>query len=405
MDYVQRLRHNRRDPARVTVCPQQEKTYLLSYDKKRSRKVCTNAFYCALREGRAEIVFQKTVDFLPYLWYPYNMVTIYDIAQESGFAAGTVSKALNNYYGVNKETKRKILEVARKMGYTPNANARALKAKYSQNLGILFYLRDSLDLSQYFFIEILNAFKRKAELCGYDITLLAKGGDYSAEAFVKHCRIRQLDGVLIFGDYGSDLVKELMHSEIPCVGFDYLGNEISGITSDNYEKTKELVLKLIEMGHERILFLTGEENFVTSERTRGYADAFREAGMDRLSCVRASYSNPELSRKLTKELVPALKPTAILYPDDFSATGGLNAIRELGLSVPRDISIASFDGSVFSEITSPKLTGLRQDAVGIGNALAEKLIRLVTSEKEKNGITVVPASVRITESCGPAKRN
>ena len=327
------------------------------------------------------------------------MVTIYDIAQESGFAVGTVSKALNNYYGVHQETRTKILEVARRMGYTPNANARALKAKFSHNLGVLFYLRDSLDLSQYFFIEILNAFKRKSELRGYDLTLLAKGHDHGAEAFTKHCRIRQLDGVLIFGDYHSDLVNELMGSEIPCVGFDYLGDRISGVTSDNYEKTKEMVTTLLGMGHERILFLTGEDNFVTVERMRGYTDAFRDAGIDRLSCVRAAYSDPDLSYRLTRKLVPELKPTAILYPDDFSATGGLNAIRSLGLSEPEDISVASFDGSVFSDITSPKLSGVRQDAAGIGSALANKLISLIETPQKENELITVPAHVRFTESC------
>lgn len=331
------------------------------------------------------------------------MVTIYDIAQESGFAAGTVSKALNNYYGVNKETRQKILQVAQRMGYTPNANARALKAKHSYNLGVLFYLRDSLDLSQYFFIEILNAFKRRAELNNYDITLLTKGKDFGAEAFVKHCRIRQLDGVLIFGDYGSDLVHELMHSEIPCVGIDYIGKEISGVMSDNYEKTKELVSKLIEMGHERILFLTGEDNYVTFERMRGYADAFKEAGKDRLSCARARYSDPELCKTITKELYPQLRPTAILYPDDFSATGGLNAIREMGLSVPGDVSIASFDGSVFSEITTPKLSGMRQDAAKIGETLADKLMQLIETETAEQEIIIVPAQLRFTESCRSLK--
>ena len=331
------------------------------------------------------------------------MVTIYDIAEKSGFAAGTVSKAMNNYSGVNEETRRKIQQIAREMGYTPNANARSLKAKQSYNIGILFYLRDSLDLSQYFFIEILNSFKRKAELRGYDITLLAKGKDMGAEAFVRHCRVRQLDGVLIFGDYSSDPVRELMMSDIPCVGFDYMGELMTGISSDNYEKTKELVSRLLQMGHERILFLTGEDNYVTRERVRGYADAYREAGKDRLSCVRASYSNPEQSYKLTLQLLPELKPTAILYPDDFSATGGLNAIHEMGLSVPGDVSIASFDGSIFSEITSPKLSGVRQDAGELGRVMADKLIRLIENSGEGAEQITVPARIRFTESCRSLK--
>ena len=326
------------------------------------------------------------------------MVTIYDIAARSGFAPGTVSKALNNYHGVNAETRRKILEVARQMGFTPNANARALKVKHSHNLGILFYLRDSLDLSQHFFIEVLNEFKRVTEDMGYDITLLAKGKDLGAQAFVKHCHVRQLDGVIIFGDYGSDLVQELMASEIPCVGFDYIGDLISGVMSDNYEKTKELVIKLIEMGHERILFLTGEDNYVTEERKRGYIDAYREMGKERLPYVRACYTNPDLCNELTQKLYPELKPTAIIYPDDFSAIGGINALRQMNLSIPGDVSVASFDGSVFSQITSPRLTCVCQDTRKIGTALAEKLIKMIEQGDTTKELITVEAEVRFTES-------
>ncbi|MBD5632556.1 MAG: LacI family transcriptional regulator [Clostridia bacterium] len=327
------------------------------------------------------------------------MITIYDISEKSGFAPGTVSKALNNYYGVNAETRRKILEIARKMGYTPNANARALKAKHSHNLGVLFYLRDSLDLCQHFLIEILNEFKRIAEDRGYDITLISKGKDLGAQAFVKHCHIRQLDGVLIFGDYGSDLVHELMCSDIPCVGFDYLGNLMSGVMCDNYQKTKQLVTQLIEMGHENILFFTGEDNFVTKERKRGFADAFREKGKERLPCVRACYSDPDLCYELTKKYYPELKPTAILYPDDFAAVGGINALHQMKLSIPQDVSVASFDGSIFSQLTSPPLTCVCQDVKKIGEALAEKLLRIIEEGDDKKELITVEAEVKFTDSC------
>ncbi|MBD5131884.1 MAG: LacI family transcriptional regulator [Clostridiales bacterium] len=331
------------------------------------------------------------------------MITIYDISKESGFAPGTVSKALNNYYGVNAETRKKIMDVAKQMGYTPNANARALKAKHSHNLGVLFYLRDSLDLCQHFFIQILNEFKQIAEGRGYDITLLSKGQDLGAQAFVKHCHIRQLDGVLIFGDYNSDLVQELMASDIPCVGFDYIGNLISGVTCDNYEKTKALVLKLIEMGHERILFLTGEDNYVTEERQRGYADAFRQMNIERLPCVRANYSDPESSYDMTLKLYPQYKPTAILYPDDYSAIGGINALRELRVSIPFEVSVASFDGSIFSQLTSPPLTCVCQDAKKIGVALAEKLIKIIEDEDTTKELITVESEIRFTDSCRSIK--
>lgn len=331
------------------------------------------------------------------------MITIYDISEKSGFAPGTVSKALNNYYGVNEKTRKKIFEIATQMGYAPNANARALKAKQSYNLGVLFYISDSLDLTQHFFIQILNEFKKVTDSRGYDITLLSKGKDLGAQTFVKHCRIRQLSGVLIFGDYGSDLVRELISSDIPCVGFDYLGERMSSVTSDNYEKTKEMVLKLIEMGHEKILFLTGDENFVTEERVRGYTDAFKQLGKERLPSVRTSYYNPEQSFKMTKKLYPEVKPTAIIYPDDFSATGGVNALRELGLSIPQDVSVATFDGSIFSKLTNPQLSCVKQDIPKIGAALADKLLKLIENSGEKQEIIKVEAEVLLTNSCRSVK--
>lgn len=327
------------------------------------------------------------------------MITIYDISEKCGYAPGTVSKALNNYSGVNEKTRKKILETAKIMGYTPNANARALKSKHSHNLGVLFFIRDSLDITQQLFLQILNEFKCVCENLGYDITLLSKGNDIGSQAFVKHCHIRQLDGVLIFGDYTADLVKELMTSGIPCVGLDYPGTLISSVTSDNYEKTKEMVLKLIEMGHERILYLTGEDGYVTEERTNAYADAFRQVKKDRLPRVRVGYYNIEACAETTKKLYNELKPTAIIFPDDYSAIGGINALRDMKLSIPEDVSVASFDGSIYASMTSPQQTCVCQDVKAIGKALAEKLIKTIEEGDEKIERIIIPASVRITGSC------
>ena len=81
----------------------------------------------------------------------------------------------------------------------------------------------------------------------------------------------------------------------------------------------------------------------------------------------------------------------------------MNGLREMGLSVPDDVSVASFDGSVFSEITSPKLSGVRQDAAEIGRALADKLMRLIEDENCRQEIIVIPAQIRFTESCRALK--
>ena len=121
--------------------------------------------------------------------------------------------------------------------------------------------------------------------------------------------------------------------------------------------------------------------------------------MERLPCIRASYSNPELCAEMTTELYPKLKPTAILYPDDYAAVGGMNALRQMNLSIPDDVSVASFDGSIFSQITSPPLTCVCQDVKKIGAALAEKLFKMIEEGDETNELITVEAEVRFTESC------
>lgn len=115
--------------------------------------------------------------------------------------------------------------------------------------------------------------------------------------------------------------------------------------------------------------------------------------------MRARYTDANLSAKLTKQHYPELKPTAIIYPDDFSATGGINALRQMNLSIPDDVSVASFDGSIFSEITNPPLTCICQDIEKIGAALAEKLIKMIEEGDESTDTVTVEAKIRLTDSC------
>ena len=323
------------------------------------------------------------------------MTTIYDIAAESGYAPSTVSKVLNNYKGVKATTKKKILAVANDLGFFPNANARSLKAKRSYSVGVLFYLRDSMDLTQYLFINILNAFKREMERRNYDIMLLAKREGAEGGSFVTHCRMRQLDGIVIFGDYTSSLVHEILESDIPAIGFDYMGNKIAGVMSDNYEKMYELTSGLIERGHERILFISGEKNFVTSERCRAFEQALQDMGLPQhYACIEGAYCNPQLCYDLTAKLLrEGARPTAIIFSDDYSATGGMNAVQDAGLRIPEDISVAAFDGVVFSEIVRPRLTTVRQDTEEIGKVMALKLIESIERGEKISDVSIVASEV------------
>lgn len=333
------------------------------------------------------------------------MITIYDIAKECGFAPTTVSKTLNGYQGVNENTRAKILDTALKLGYQPNIAARSLITKRSYNIGVVIYIKDTVDLTHFLFIKILNKFKNVLDQHGYDITIISKeDNNLNKQAFINHCRMRRVDGIFLFGDFTSSPFQEILESEIPAIGFDYYGDKIDSVTSDNYEATKNLTQYLISLGHRDILYLSGSYNYVTERRAKGFTDAITEAGLTfSADMVReTAFYNPGALYEETKRILSGDKKySAIIFPDDYSAVGGMRALKEAGLKVPRDISVASFDGIEFSELTTPALTTVRQDTEKIGEALAHKLLSVIenkAADKEKL-ITVIPSCLVKTESC------
>jgi LacI family transcriptional regulator len=202
----------------------------------------------------------------------------------------------------------------------------------------------------------------------------------------------------------------LLDSDLPAVGFDYLGDKASGVTSDNYEKMYELTSYIAGLGHKKIIYIKGEDNDVTALRVNGFFDALKDAGIASRpeTLISGKYYAHEYMNELTKKLLSGDdKPTAIIYPDDYAALGGLGAAYETGLNVPRDISIAGFDGIDVAEIVHPYLTTVKQDQKALGVKLAQTLIMQI--ERSKNPDTKPEfKSIKVEsrlikgESCGKA---
>ena len=335
------------------------------------------------------------------------MITIYDIARACNCAPATVCKALNNYYGVSPATKERILAMAESMGYVPDTMARYLITKRSHLVGVLFYVNDYADLNHLLFMSVLSRFKKSLEKKGCDILLLSKDIKSNGGSFLKHCKTRRVDGVLVFGDFTSEPVKELLASDIPTVGYDYMGDDIIGVTSDNSEKMDELTSYLIGLGHKNIVFIKGEDNFVTREREKGFLNAAKKAGLyDNCNIVHGHYYSRASAYEQTCKLLSgaAPPPTAIMYPDDYSAFGGIKAIKEKGLSVPGDISITAYDGiEVFRDIYG--LTTVEQNVSEKGRLLAGKLMEAIESPKEyQKKIYKSESKIIFGESCAKVKR-
>ena len=310
------------------------------------------------------------------------MATIRQIAEHCGVSVSTVSKALNGAEDVSQATVRRIRQAADEMGYMPNAAARALKTRRSFSFGVLFAAASEQGLTHEFFSRILNSFKTRAGELGYDICFISDHLGKRRIGYAEHARYRNVDGVLIVvgTDRDEDSVRELAGAGIPIVCIDSVYSGCGSVLSDNDQGMTALLEHVIALGHRRIAFIHGENSFVTRSRVAAFRRVCAEKGLTIPEdyIVEGLYHKPEYAQLLTRRLLALPEPPkCILYPDDIAILGGLQELEAAGLSVPRDMSAAGYDGTVIGQAYHPRLTTLRQNAEAMGSCAAEELARAV----------------------------
>ena len=311
------------------------------------------------------------------------MVSMKDIAQRCGVSVASVSKALNGQPDIGEETRKRIEQVAKELGYMTNASARALKTNRTYHLGVLFVDERRSGLAHEYFSTMLESFKVEAEARGYDITFINHNVGGKRTSYLLHCLYRGVDGVVIACvDFHDPQVRELVDSGIPLVTIDHVFNNRLAVVSDNVSGLEELVRFIYQKGHRKIAFLHGEDTTVTRNRLTGFYRACEELGLEIpeeyiRECV---YHDPDRCAKATREVLELPeRPSCIIFPDDFSYIGGLNVLNEKGLRVPEDISVAGYDGIHLAKVLN--LTTYSQNTEQIGKIAAERLISLIEHPK------------------------
>lgn len=313
------------------------------------------------------------------------MVSMKDIAKICGVSVATVSKALNGQKEIGEETRKRICATAENMGYRANSIARALKTNRSYNLGMLLMDECNSGLGQEYFSTIIEGFKTEAETHGYDITFINSHVGDQPTSYLKHCRYRGLDGVLVTCvNFEDPRVRELAAGNIPLVSIDYAFQGHTAIFSDNQIGAETLVRHAYEKGHRKIAYIHGENTVTTRDRLQGFHKACRELGLTipEEYIVPCIYHDPEACEKATAQLLRLENPpTCILFPDDFSFIGGHNAIRVTGYSIPglpisqKQVSVMGYDGMKLARMMW--LTTYTRDAYTIGQTAANQLIHRI----------------------------
>jgi DNA-binding LacI/PurR family transcriptional regulator len=306
------------------------------------------------------------------------MALLKDVAKECGVSTATVSKALNDHRDISAGTKKRVRSVADRLGYYPNSAARTLKTKRAYNLGVLYL---NVGIAHDYFSNVLESFRSAAEKKGYSVTLINQNIGERKASFTEICMRRGVDGVAILNaDYTDKEIRNLVASDLHVVIIDYSFENRMSILSDNVEGVKALVEYVYARGHRKIAFIHGERTSVSEKRLQGFFNACLKLGVfvpDEY--VREGrFHNPIESERLMLEILDLEdRPTCVLFPDDFSYIGGMNACRRRGVSIPGDISVVGYDGIYLSRVLQPSLTTWRQNTDKLGSMSAEGLIRII----------------------------
>jgi len=294
---------------------------------------------------------------------------------------GSVSYALNGNPGLSDETRRRILAIAEEVGWRPNRAARALSASRAGACGLVLARPAHLLAYDPFFPRLISGIE--AELSARQVALMLQMvDDVEAEirALWRWWAERRVDGVLIVDlrleDPRVPAVEELGLPAV-IIGGPGATGKLPFFPGHDAERMHQLLDHLLALGHRRIDRVAGTASFAhTQERTRSFREVLSKAGA-RGSSLSTDYTVQGAVSATKRLLRRSPAPTAIVYDNDIMAVAGLGAAQEAGLSVPEQLSIASFEDSVLCEVVRPSLTACAWDVEAFGARAARALLQIV----------------------------
>lgn len=312
--------------------------------------------------------------------------TIADIARRAGLTKTAVSFALNGQPGVSAETRQRVLEIAREIGWQPHSAARALSDGRANAFGLVVDRPPSMLGVEPWFMQLISGIQ--SELSGAHISLLftlVQDQDDEIELYRSWWGQRRVDGTFLVNlqvdDRRIDVLTELRLPTVVIGGPHGVG-DLPAIWFDEGAAMRTAIEHLVALGHRRIGRVAGIPGlWHTKLRSDAFTEVTRALGVSGVT-VSGDYTRESGTRATYALLESAEPPTAIVYDNDIMAIAGALAATRLGRELPAELSIVAWDDSPLCELVHPALTALHRDIVGYG-ALAAR--RLMATEPDPTG--------------------
>jgi LacI family transcriptional regulator len=330
------------------------------------------------------------------------MVTMVDVAEAAGVSTATVSHVLNGTRFVSESTRLRVEEAIERTGYIHNTVARSLAASSTKTIGLAMAA-----ISNPYFIDLVHAIETEIRRAGYSL-LLADTLDDAEEEFraIRSLHQRRVDGYLIAPscDPDSGALDYLADRGLAVVLVDRLASDrFDQVGSENVEAAALLVEHLSANGHQRIALVSGPAGLTTTlARAEGFRLGMQRSGLtvdERLVVTEAG--DPDGAEALVHQLMSLPDPpTAILAANNRMTIGTMKALRGLGLEVPRDVALVSFDDFEWAELFRPRLTVVSQRIDEIGKHAVRLLLERISDPERTPQTIELPPHFVHRESCG-----
>lgn len=311
-------------------------------------------------------------------------VTSYDVADKAGVSQSTVSRVFSGDERLSKATIEKVLAVAQRLGYKPNAIARSLTTQQTQIIGLVASSMDNP-----YFPFVLQAFTRHLHQLGWKVLLITAGSDNDVDELLSEILASQVDGLIIVSAaLNQRITQEAVQHGIPVLLFSHHapGLGVSSVSCANFEAGREVADAFVDADHQNLIYIGGEDISINLERQRGFVGRIAERKVKNCQVVRKVLTYRQ-SYDATVQLLKAPKaPDAIFCSHDIIAIGVLDAARDLGIKVPDQLSVVGFDDIPMAEWTAYSLTTIRQPTEAMIDATIQLLL-----ERIKNGTRRGPA--------------
>lgn len=335
---------------------------------------------------------------------PVFNATVRDVARKAGVSAMTVSRVINGNAGVRPETRKRVEHAVTELDFVPNGVARGLMSSKTGALGLIVP-----DIGNPFFATVVRGAESVARRAGYRLLLCNSEGDLALERqYIEDMISHRAEGLIIapLGDRSKVNLMPLVRRKFPFVLIDrsVAGLDCDLVQADSVAGARKLVSHLTGLGHRRIAVIIEPDNVSTArERMQGYREALKEAGLkfipELVVRTTADRAGGHTAMRKILELDPL--PKAVFAVNNMTALGAMQAIRERGLVVPKDIALVCFDDVEHLAVLSPFLTVINQPTETFGTLSSRLLLDRINGEVgEWPRRVVLDADLIVRESCG-----